>query len=81
MITNSYGLSDEEVAILRHTPTCAQGRYCGDSQEMQNLVARGMMEPLGKTAWCPDPYFGLTNYGRKVLKELKASGDLPITRR
>ena len=62
-------LNEEHLAILRHTLSRAAGRrYCGDSAAMQELVSAGLMVPFGKTAFCPDPYFGITADGRAAVR-------------
>jgi len=61
-------LNKEHIAILDHTLHRAAGnRYCGDSEEMQELCKEGLMKSLGKVAWCPDEYFIITDKGRSVL--------------
>lgn len=63
-------LKPEHIAILDHTFNRASVRhcFCGDSPEMQELVAAGLMQALGYVAWCPDPYFRITNEGCDALK-------------
>lgn len=62
-------LTDERISILRHT--MANGRYCGDSSDMQELVSGGLMRSLGKTAWCPDEFFAITREGRSMLQQIE----------
>lgn len=63
-------LSKKHYEILNHTEfNAAGGRYCGDSPEMQELVAAGLMRSLGKVSWCPDEYFQITKEGRAKLGE------------
>ncbi len=60
-------LTKSQFDILDHTTNrAAQQRYCGDSDEMQQLVKLGLMRYVGKTAFCPDKYFTITSVGRKV---------------
>lgn len=62
-------LNVEQLEIMRHTANrAAGGLYCGDSHDMQKLVARGLMEPAGQKSFVPDPYFRLTANGRAVLR-------------
>jgi len=62
-------LNKEHIAILDHTLYRAPGsRYCGDSDEMQELCKEGLMKCIGKVSFCPDKYFGITQNGRKALE-------------
>jgi hypothetical protein len=62
-------LTDEHVAILKHTETNNTGYFCGDSSEMQDLVRLGLMKPAGKKPFVPDPYFSLArNWRSKLFK-------------
>lgn len=62
-------MNKEQLAILDHTAhRAAGGRYCGDSPDMQELVAAGLMASCGKVAWCPDEYFRMTTAGREALR-------------
>ena len=62
-------LSKEELWILEHSvDRAAGGRFCGDSPAMESLVGKKMMAILGRTAWCPDVFFGITMIGRQALK-------------
>lgn len=70
-------LTAEEIGILDHTLHRASNRlYCGDSDAMQRLVKLGLMQLSGTVAWCPDPYFVITNEGRRVLKDLRSSASI-----
>lgn len=61
-------LNSEHIDIMKHTrDRAANGHYCGDSKEMQELVADGLMEYIGRAAFCPDKYFRLTSKGRALL--------------
>jgi hypothetical protein len=64
-------MTSEQMSILEHTQR--NGRFCGDSPDMQALVAAGLMVSLGKASWCPDEFFGLTNQGREFLRTGEAS--------
>lgn len=71
-------LTSEQVAILDHTANRAtRGLFCGDSEDMQRLVALGLMKSAGRVAWCPDEYFRITSEGRVVLagRAATAGGD------
>lgn len=62
-------LNREQLAIMEHTDTRAAGRvYCGDSPDMQVLVAEGLMEYAGRKSFAPDQYFRLTRKGSEALK-------------
>jgi len=55
--------------ILEHTAyRAAGGFYCGDSDDLQELVRLGLMESAGKKPFVPDEYFKLTGKGREALK-------------
>jgi hypothetical protein len=75
----AIALSKECLSILDHTVCrAAQGRYCGDSPEMQILVSMGLMESAGKVSWVPDEYFHITEEGRRVLSDFqKSAGSVP----
>lgn len=61
-------LSREQREILEHTAyRAAQGLFCGDSPDMQSLVAAGLMEEAGQKAFVPDTYFRLTRKGREAV--------------
>ena len=63
-------LSKEQLAILNHTAyRAAGGLYCGDSPDMQGLVAAGLMVSAGKKSFVPDEYFRITGEGREALKD------------
>ena len=59
-------LTTEHKAILEHTRI--NGRFCGNSKEMDELVEEGYMSYLGKAAWCPDPYFQITRKGIDIIQ-------------
>jgi hypothetical protein len=62
-------LSNEHLEIMRHTrDRAAGGFYCGDSAEMQELVAAGLMESAGRKSFVPSEYFRLTAAGRASLQ-------------
>lgn len=63
-------LSANQRDIMDHTAhRTANGRYCGNSDDMQILVRLGFMHPIGKTSFCPDEYFCLTRKGREAMNE------------
>lgn len=63
-------LTKEHISIMEHTrDRAAGGLYCGDSPEMQELVAAGLMAEAGRKSFVPDPYFHLTGKGREALRE------------
>ena len=62
-------LTTNQKEILDHTAYRAVGNlYCGDSEDMQELVRLGLMESAGKKSFVPDEYFKITALGRKALK-------------
>lgn len=50
----------------------ANGLYCGDSPDMQELVAAGLMVSVGRKSFVPDEYFKLTAAGYEALKNRPA---------
>jgi len=69
-------LNKEQMAILDHTAhRAAGGLYCGDSPDMQKLVANGLMASAGKKSFCPDEYFRMTAKGRDFLRSSNAGGE------
>jgi hypothetical protein len=62
-------LNKEQIAILYHTThRAAGGFYCGDSPDMRELMAEGLMVSVGRKSFVPDEYFRITNKGRKALE-------------
>lgn len=62
-------ITNNQREILEHTANrAAGGFYCGDSDDMQELVCLGLMVSVGKKPFVPDEYFTLTRAGRKALK-------------
>jgi hypothetical protein len=62
-------LTKEQLAILGHTAhRAAGGLYCGDSADMQSLVAAGLTQSAGRKSFVPGEYFSLTDEGREALK-------------
>ncbi len=60
--------TQEHWDILDHTMHhTANGLYCGDSREMQDLVMAGFMTPMGSKSFCPDPYFSVSCIGRAAF--------------
>lgn len=67
-------LTKEQQEILQHTRyRAARNMYCGDSPDMQVLVAHGLMTYAGQLSFVPDKYFKLTKYGTRVLKDMEAA--------
>jgi len=63
-------LNKEHYAIMDHANSrAAQGHYCGDSKEMQDLVSLGLMKSLGKKSFVPDEYFRITEAGKAELNK------------
>jgi len=66
-------LNREQIAILDHTAhRAAGGYYCGDSPDMQALVAAGIMVSAGRKSFVPDEYFRMTGKGREALRTANA---------
>jgi len=64
-------LTNEQIEILEHTAHRATGGlYCGDSSDMQKLIAAGMMESAGRKSFVPDAYFRMT----QKAKDMTAKG-------
>ena len=62
-------VTPEQFAIMTHTKhRAANGKYCGGSDDMKDLVEQGLMQALGSTGFCPDEYFCLTKAGHEFLK-------------
>ena len=62
-------LTKNQIDILEHTASrAANGHFCGDSEDMQELVKLGFMVSVGKVAFCPDEFFRLTKKGREAVK-------------
>lgn len=58
-------IKTEHIEIMKHTRDgAANGLFCGDSEEMRELVEAGLMEYTGRLAWVPDKYFKLTKKGQ-----------------
>jgi hypothetical protein len=70
MDTNSHeSLTEEHMEIMRHTrDRAAGGFFCGDSPQMRELVAKGLMVSAGWKSFVPDEYFRLTEKGRETLR-------------
>lgn len=63
-------MTKEHIDIMEHTrDRAAGGLYCGDSPEMQELVAAGLMTEAGRKSFVPEPYFQLTGKGRVALRQ------------
>jgi hypothetical protein len=57
--------------IMEHTARrAANQHYCGDSYEMRVLVQQGLMKPIGRKSFVPDPYFTLTAEGHQYLTDV-----------
>ncbi len=63
-------LNKEHISILEHTINRPAGSpYCGDRKETDELCEVGFMRYVGKKPFVSDPYYGITNEGRKALVE------------
>ncbi len=68
-------MNKEQMEILDHTERlAARGCFNGDSPDMQELVAAGMMVSVGHKSFVPDEYFSITGKGREALRENQAGG-------
>lgn len=66
-------LTAEQLEILDHTAhRTANGQYCGDSQDMRDLIRLGLMVEVGRTSFCPDLYFAMTKAGRTAMEFYQA---------
>ena len=62
-------ITNNQREILKHTACrAAGGLYCGDSNDMQELVRLGLMKSAGEKSFVPDEYFRMTALGRKALE-------------
>ena len=61
-------LTREQREILAHTEyRAAGGLYCGGGKVMDELVAAGLMDYVGRKSFVPDPYYRITSKGRAAL--------------
>lgn len=68
-LVESKMITKNQREILEHTAyRTADGFYCGDSKDMQELIQLGLMTSAGKKPFVPDGYFKLTDAGCKFLK-------------
>jgi len=68
-------LTKKHIEILFHTQNrAANGRYCGDSTFMQDLVQMGFMVLCGKVSFVPDEYFQLTRAGHDIINKIRNCG-------
>jgi hypothetical protein len=69
-------LTKPQKNIIDHTlHRTANSLFCGNSDDMQELVRLGFMYEAGTTGFCPDEYFGVTVAGRKALTLSLARGE------
>lgn len=62
--------SNEHLGILRHTSrVSANGLFCGNSKEMEELCKEGLMKSAGKKLFVPEEYFAITRKGIEVVSE------------
>lgn len=62
-------ITENQREILDHTAHRATGGYyCGDSEDMKELVRLELMVFVGTKPFVPDKYFTLTGKGREALK-------------
>lgn len=73
-------LTREQREILYHTEhRAAGGYYCGGGEEMDALVAAGLMQSAGHKSFIPDEYFRITSAGRAALRAPNACVSHPGT--
>lgn len=66
-------LTVEQIAILNHTATRgANQQYFGDVEGMSDLVEKGLMKFVGKSSWCQDKIFTITEEGKEELLKIKS---------
>ena len=66
-------LTKAKLEILHHTAhRAARGLYCGDSEDMNELVESGLMEFAGRCGFVPDGYYRITDEGRESLAAAEA---------
>lgn len=66
--STAYALTASMIEILDHTKNrAARGLYCGGSETMDRLCEMKLMAYAGKTEWCPDKYYRITEAGRAAL--------------
>lgn len=62
-------LTPNQFEILDYTEhRAANKQFRGDSEDMQELVAMGLMIPIGKKSFAPDEYFQITGKGQAALR-------------
>ncbi|MHA1757234.1 MAG: hypothetical protein ACTSVV_10725 [Promethearchaeota archaeon] len=62
---NDTKLNKEQIAILEHT--LKNGRYCGDSEDMNELCKKGLMKYIGRLTMIPDGYYRITREGKNAI--------------
>ena len=67
---SASSLTGEQVEILKHT--LKNGRYCGGGKDTEALTAAGLMHYLGTPAWCPDPFYAITEAGKAAIRRQNA---------
>ena len=58
-------ISNEHIEILKHT--IKNELFCGSSSQMDELCEAGLMELVGKKSFVPDPYYRVTEEGKKAV--------------
>lgn len=65
-------MTPNQFEILDHTEhRAANYQFCGDSEDMQELVAMGLMISVGRKSFAPDEYFQITGKGQEILRTPK----------
>jgi len=60
-------LTKEQIQILKHTIN--NGRYCGDSESMDDLCDKDLMKCIGRLSFCPDKYYQITRKGKEFVND------------
>jgi hypothetical protein len=59
-------MTQEQKEILKHANKHIF--YCGGGPDMDSLCDQGLMAYAGKKSFVPDPYYKITNAGKKALE-------------
>lgn len=63
---SASSLTGEQLEILKHT--AKNGRYCGGGKDTESLAEAGLLHYLGTPAWCPDPFYAITEKGKAAIR-------------
>ena len=59
-------MTQEQKEILKHASK--HPFYCGGGSGMDSLCDQGLMAYAGKKSFVPDPYYQITDAGKKALE-------------